>query len=94
MRKITWLDWSKTAKQFSVLTRKISLSVSGEQASRQASAWPGTFLSQNFRCFPYFKVVILVKYTFLFVLGKCFMDSEQVSLIFTEVWLYNFHVSW
>ena len=33
----------------SKLTRKISLSVSGEQASRQTSARPGAFLSQNFR---------------------------------------------
>ena len=39
---------------FSKLTWKISLSVSGKQASRQASARPGAFLSQNFRCFPYF----------------------------------------
>ena len=39
---------------FSKLTRKISLSVSGRQASRQASAQPGAFLSQNFRYFPYF----------------------------------------
>ena len=35
-----------------------------------------------------------MKYTVLFVLGKCLMDSEQVNLIFTEVWPYNFHVSW
>ena len=27
-----------------------------------------------------------MKYTVLFVLGKCLMDSEQVILIFTEVW--------
>ena len=39
---------------FSKLTRKISLSVSGEQASRQAIAQPGVFLSQNFRYFPAF----------------------------------------
>ena len=73
--------------------RKISLSVSGEQASWQASTRPGVFLSQNLRYFPVFYVVILVKYAVLFVLGKCLMDSEQVILIFTEVWPYNFHVS-
>ena len=78
---------------FSKLTRKISLSVSGKQASRQASDQPGVFLSQNFRFFPAFQVVILVKYTVLFVLGKHLMDFEQVILIFTEVWPYNFHVS-
>ena len=78
---------------FSKLTWKISLSVSGKQATRQASTRPGVFLSQNFRYFTSFKVVNLEKYTVLFVLGKCFMDSEQVILIFSEVWLYNFHVS-
>ena len=64
-----------------------------QQARRQASAQPGAFLSQNFLYFPSFWVVILVKYTVLSVLGKCFIDSEQVILIFTEVWLYNFDVS-
>ena len=39
---------------FSKLTRKIYLSVSGEQASRPAKARPGAFLSQNFRYFPSF----------------------------------------
>ena len=34
---------------FSKLTWKIYLSVSGEQANRQASTWPGIFLSRNFR---------------------------------------------
>ena len=83
------LDWSKMAKTFLVN----SCETHGKQASRQASTWPGVFLSENFRYFPVFKVVILVKYTVLFVLGKCLMDSEQVILIFTEVWPYNFHVS-
>ena len=73
--------------------QKISLSVSGKQASSQASAWPGVFLSQKFKYFLAFLVVILVKYNVLFILGKCLMDSEQVILIFTEVWPYNFHVS-
>ena len=53
--------------------------------SRQVSARPGVFLSLNFRYFPAFKVVILVKYTVLFVLGKCLMDFKQVILIFTGV---------
>ena len=48
--------------------------------------------TQNFRYFPAFKV-ILVKYTVLFILGKCLMDSEQVILIFAELWPYSFHVS-
>ena len=39
---------------FSKLTRKIPLSVSGEQASRQASTRPRVFLSQNFRYSPVF----------------------------------------
>ena len=74
--------------------RKIYLLVSGYKASRQASAQTAVFLSQNFRYFPAFYVVILVKFTVLFVFGKCLMGSEQVILIFTEVWPHNFHVSW
>ena len=61
--------------------------------SRQASTLPAVLLSQDFRYFPVFYVVILVKYTVLLVLGKCLMDSGQVILIFTDVWPYNFHVS-
>ena len=68
-------------------------SVSGEQGGRQASAGPGVFLSQNFSYFPALQVVVLVTYTVLFILGKCLMDSEQVILIYTEVWSYNFHLS-
>ena len=33
-------------------------------------------------------------YVVLFILGKCLLDSYQLFLIFTEVWLYNFCVSW
>ena len=55
--------------------QKFSLSVSGEQASKHSAY------------FPYFLIFMLVKYTFLFVLGKCFIYSEQAILIFTEVWL-------
>ena len=92
---MTWLDWSETAKQFSVKSREKFLSQ--DQAGRPArtqAARTGAFLSQNFRYFSFFSVVSLVKYTFLFVLGKCFMDSEQVFSTFTEVWPYNFYVSW
>ena len=39
---------------FSKLKRQISLSVSGEQVSRQASTWPLAFLSQIFKYFPAF----------------------------------------
>ena len=49
------LDWSKTAKQFSVNSRgKFLCQYEAGQVSRQASARPGAFLSQNFRYFPYF----------------------------------------
>ena len=97
--KIMWLDWSKTAKQFSVNLRGQFFCQyqasrrAGKQVSRQASARPEAFLSQNFRYIPAFKVVYVVKYTVLFVFGKCLMDSEQVIFIFTEVWPYNFHGS-
>ena len=77
-----------------LVKKGISLSVSGEQVSRQASAQPAVFRYQKFRYFSAFWVVILVKYTVLFILGKCLMNSEQVILIFTEVWHYKFDVSW
>ena len=92
MSEITWFDWSKTAKQFSVNSHGKFLCQ--YQASRQASAQPGVFLSQDFRYFPAFEVAILVKYTVLLVLGKCVMASKEVIFIFTEVWPYRFHVSW
>ena len=37
-------------------------------------------------------VVILGKYVVRFTLGKFLLDSYQLLLVFTEVWLYNFHV--
>ena len=46
MGKIMQLDWSKTAKQFSV--NACGKFLYQYQASRQASAQPGVFLSQNF----------------------------------------------
>ena len=74
------------------------MSGSGEQASRQASAQPAVFLSQNFRYFPAFSVVIIVKYPALISLGKFLTDFEQVItevfFIFTDVWPYIFDVSW
>ena len=86
----TWLVKNSNTV-FSILTLKISLSVSGKQASKCS---PCSFLSQEFRYFPAFLVAILVKYTVLFVLGKCLMDSEQIILIFIEVRHSNFYVSW
>ena len=81
---------------FSKLTRKGFFCQ--DQASRQASAQPAVFLSQNFRYFPALLVVIIVKYPALIFLGKFLMDIEQVItevlLIFTEVWPCNFDVSW
>ena len=70
------LDWLKTAKQFSVNSHKISLSVLSEQAVRQATTWPLVFLSQICRCFPAFKVVVL-ECLVLFVLAKCLMDFNK-----------------
>ena len=46
MTKITQLDWSKTAKQFSANSHGKFLCQC--QASRQASTWPIVFLPQIF----------------------------------------------
>ena len=43
------------------------------------------FSVNSHRYFSAFQVVI-VEYSALFILGKCLMDSQQVLLIFTEVW--------
>ena len=87
-----WLDWSKTAKQFSVNSsgKFLCQYQASRRAGKQALSLESFFLRILDTFHPF---VILVKYTVLFVLGKCLMDSEQVILIFTEVWLYNFHVS-
>ena len=77
------LDWSKTAKQFPANSHRKLLFVIIRRAGKQV-------LGLQFTAF---QVVILVKYSVLFILGKCLLDSEQVILIFTEVWSYNFHVS-
>ena len=74
-------------------TRKVSLSVSGEQASKHLASSSSFFLSEIFRYVPAFQAVIFVKYPLLFILSKCLMDSYQVLLIFTEIWPYDFHVS-
>ena len=74
----------------STLTQNFFVSI--RQAGKQVLDLQSSFLRILDTFLP-FSVVILVKYTVLFVLGKCLMDSEQVILIFTEVWLYNFHVS-
>ena len=64
----------KTGKAiFSKLTWKISLLVSGEQAREHLTLI--VFLSQIYRYFPAFYVVILVEYPVLLLLGKCLMDS-------------------
>ena len=53
--KIMWLDWSKTAKQFSVnLLEKYFCKY---QASRQASTCPAVFLSQNLILLGYFSEI-------------------------------------
>ena len=46
---------------------------------------PLVFLSQIFRYFPAFQVVILVEHPVLFVLGKCLLDSYLILLISPEV---------
>ena len=88
MNRITWFDWSKTAKQFSVNShRKFHCQYqASRQAGKQALGLESFFL-RILDTFHPFKLLF-------FVLGKCLMDSGQVILIFTEVWLYNFHVSW
>ena len=62
---------------FSKLTQKISLSVSGKQASRQAITWSLVFLSQIFTYFLDFWDVILVEYPVLVTLGKFLIMSRD-----------------
>ena len=57
-------DWLKTA---------ISIRQAGEKASKHLASI--VFLSQIFRYFSGFDVVILVVYLVLLFLGKCLMDS-------------------
>ena len=90
VREIARLDWSKTAKYFSVNSHGKFLS--WREASRQAGKQASGFLSSD-RYFSFFWVVISTIYVVLFILGKCFLDSYQLFLIFTEVWLYNSRVS-
>ena len=87
MRKIAWINWWKTPKQFSVNSHRKFFS--WHEASRRASKW--TLVSPSLRYFSSFWLVISLKYC-TFNLGKCLLDSHQLLLIFTEAWLYNFHV--
>ena len=95
MSKNKQLDWSKTAKQFSLNScgKCICQYQATRRAGKQALGLESSFLRILDTFHPPFYVVILVKFTVLFVLGKCLMGSEQVILIFTEVWPYSFHVS-
>ena len=89
------LDWSKTAKHFSVnscgkFTWKLTWKI---EASRQASKQVNFSHEADTRYFSYFWAVISAMHVVLFILGKCLLYSYQLLLIFTEVWLYNFFVS-
>ena len=65
---MAWLiEYGKTV--FSKLLWKFFLSVSGKQVSKLL-----VFLSQIFRYFPAFSVVISVEYLVPFILGKCLVD--------------------
>ena len=65
---VTWLV--KNGKRvFSKLTQKISLSVSGEQASRRANTYSILFLSQIFR---YFQACYISGISCTFCLGQMF----------------------
>ena len=91
MRQITWLDWSKTATQFSVNSHGKFLSC--HKASRRASKWTEVFPSLSLKQILFSNLVsYFSKICCTFNLGKCLLDSKQLLLIFTEVWLYNFHV--
>ena len=95
VRQIVQLDWSKTAKHFSVnscgkFTWKLTWKI---EASRQASKQVNFSHEADTRYFSYFWAVISAMYVVLFILGKCLLYSYQLLLIFTEVWLYNFFVS-
>ena len=94
MSKVMQLVWSKTEKQFWVNSHQKFLSQyqASRREGKQALGLDSSFV-RILDTFQPFKLFFLEKYTVLFVLGKCLMDSEQVILIFTEVWPYNFHVS-
>ena len=76
---IAQLDWSKTAKHFSVNSRGKFLSwhETRMQAGKQASG----FLFSD-RYFSFFWVVISTIYVVLFILGKSLLDSYQLFFIF------------
>ena len=60
--------------------------------SRLVAEQASEFLTSD-RYFSFLWVVILATYVVLFILGDCLLDSYQLILIFTEVLLYNFHLS-
>ena len=67
----------------------VDIKLAGEQVGKQVDPSffpPGRYFSS-------FSVVISAKYVVLFILGKCLLDSYELLLSTTEVWLYNFHVS-
>ena len=84
------LDWSKTTKQFSVNSHGKCL------CQYQASRWAGKqVLDLNLSFSEFWILSIFLSCYFsevycVFCFGQMFQDSEQVILIFTEVWLYGF----
>ena len=71
-------------KHFSVNTHRKFLKQAGKQARG--------FLPSD-RYFSFFWIIILTMFVVPFILGKCLLNSYQLFLIFTEVWLYNFCIS-
>ena len=80
--KVMQLDWSKTAKHFSLYSRRKFL-------CQLASSFPFSdfyILLSPLGC--YFSGLSCI-----FHFGQCLVNSYQLLLIFTEVWSYNFHIS-
>ena len=82
-------------------THKEHFFVSTEQAGKQASKQVDfnlylnlyINLSQTFRYFSAFWIVISVEHFVLIILGKFLFDFSQLLLIFNEFWSYIFLVS-
>ena len=77
VRYIAWLDWSKTAKDFSVNSCRKFLS--WHKANRQASKWISPLRQIHFILF----LVTSKMYVVLFILSKCLLDCYQLFSIFT-----------
>ena len=79
MRQIAWLDWSKTAKHFSVNSceKFLSWQVASRRAGKQASGF-----HPSDRYFSFFWVVISTMHVVLFILGKCLLDSNQLYIFY------------